>query len=50
MTIKDRNRSEEERIKGVITTMLTAVVILAGVALMLRISKTMVSDLKDMGL
>ncbi|MFN5148221.1 MAG: hypothetical protein ACK46O_06130 [Flavobacteriia bacterium] len=44
------NSIDKERIQSVVTTLAIATVIVAGVALMLRISKVMISDLKEMGL
>lgn len=46
----ETKRSENDQIKGVVVTMVTAAVIVAGVAAMLRLSKVMITDLKGMGL
>lgn len=47
---KETKRSENGQIKGVVVTMVTAAIIVAGVAAMLRLSKVMINDLKGMGL
>lgn len=47
---KETKRSENDQIKNVVVTMVTAAVIVAGVAAMLRLSKVMITDLKGMGL
>lgn len=47
---KQIKRSDNDQIKSVVVTMVTAAIIVAGVAAMLRLSKVMIADLKGMGL
>ena len=49
MKEKQYNSSNEE-MKKIVVTMINTVVIVAGVVALLKLSKVMVGDLKDMGL
>jgi hypothetical protein len=46
----ETKRSENEEMKRIVVTMMNTVVIVAGVVALLKLSKVMVGDLKDMGL
>lgn len=49
MKEKEINSSNEE-MKRIVVTMVNTVVIVAGVVALLKLSKIMIGDLKDMGL
>ena len=48
--ITKKSKSSNEDIKKITNTMIGAVIIVAGVAVLLRLSKFMIRDFKDMGM
>ena len=46
----EKVKSSNEEIKKIVKTMIGAVIIVAGVTAMLRLSKIMIGDFKDMGM
>lgn len=47
---ENQNSSSNEEMKRIVVTMMNTVVIVAGFVALLKLSKIMVGDLKDMGL
>ena len=46
----EKIKSSNEEIQKIVKTMIGTVIIVAGVTALLRLSKIMISDLKDMGI
>tara|TARA_B100000795_G_scaffold254370_1_gene225220 strand:- start:332 stop:481 length:150 start_codon:yes stop_codon:yes gene_type:complete len=46
----EKNKSSNEEIEKIVNTMLGAVIIVAGMAILLRFSKIMIGDFKDIGM
>jgi hypothetical protein len=46
----EKTKSSNEEIQKIVKTMIGAVIIVAGVTALLRLSKIMISDFKEMGM
>ena len=46
----EKDKSSNEEIENIVNTMFGAVIIVAGAAILLRFSKIMIGDFKDMGM